>query len=68
MSEHTEPGPYTVGPWRAHLADQRRRREDLTARQMRTIGQRRADAEGKLARHLKEAHHRPEVSPPQRDD
>jgi hypothetical protein len=55
MSEHTEPGPGGPGP--AQHAAPARRREDLTTHQMRTIGQRRAAAEEKLARHLKEAHH-----------
>jgi hypothetical protein len=55
MSEHTEPGP--GGPVPAQDAAPARRREDLTTHQMRTIGQRRTDAEEKLARHLKEAHH-----------
>ena len=50
MSEHTEPGPAErAAPWR--------RREDLTTHQLRAVGQRRADAEEKLARHLKEARH-----------
>ena len=56
MSEHTESGPYAAAPGPAQLAGHQRR-EDLTTRQLRTIGQRRADAEQKLARHLKEAHH-----------
>jgi hypothetical protein len=54
MSEHTEPGAVGSGP--AQRAAQARRREDLSTHQMRTVGQRRADAEEKLARHLKEAH------------
>jgi hypothetical protein len=46
MSEPTDPGPtQRPAPWT--------RREDLTTHQMRTIGQRRAAAEEKLARHLK---------------
>ncbi|MGO4807925.1 hypothetical protein AB4089_22735 [Arthrobacter sp. 2MCAF15] len=57
MSEHTEPGPGGPGP--AQHPAPRRHREDLAPHQMRTVGQRRADAEEKLARHLKEAqaHH-----------
>jgi hypothetical protein len=55
MSEHTEPGAGGPGP--AQRAAPARRREDLTTHQMRTVGQRRADAEEKLALHLKEAHH-----------
>jgi hypothetical protein len=54
MSEHTESGAGGPGP--AQSTTPARRREDLTTHQMRTVGQRRADAEEKLARHLKEAH------------
>jgi uncharacterized protein YfcZ (UPF0381/DUF406 family) len=51
MSEHAEPGPG------AGETGHQGRREDLTTHQMRTVGQRRADAEEKLARHLKQARH-----------
>ena len=64
MSEHTEPGPDAGGARRAQRAGHQRRREDLTTHQMRTVGQRRADAEEKLARHLKEAHHPAGEQPP----
>ncbi|MDF9750459.1 hypothetical protein M2428_001910 [Arthrobacter sp. ES3-54] len=57
MSEHTEPGPDAVRAGRAQRAGHQGRREDLTTHQMRTIGQRRADAEEKLARRLKEGRH-----------
>jgi hypothetical protein len=59
MSEHTDPGPGGGGSPRAQCAGQQGRREKLTTHQMRTIWQRRADAEEKLARHLKEARHTP---------
>lgn len=55
MSEHTEPGPGAVRAGWAQRAGHQGPREDLTTHQMRTIGQRRADAEEKLARRLKEA-------------
>jgi hypothetical protein len=64
MSEHTQSGPDAVGPGPAQRAGHQRRREDLSTHQMRTVGQRRADAEEKLARHLKEAHHPAEERPP----
>lgn len=63
MSGYTEPSPGTGGGGRAQRAGHQGRREDLTTHQMRTIGQRRADAEEKLARHLKEAH-QPAGEPP----
>jgi hypothetical protein len=57
LSEHPNPGPaQRAAPWRS--------REDLTTHQLRTVGQRRADAEEKLARHLKEAHHLAAEHPP----
>jgi hypothetical protein len=62
MSEHTEPGAGGPGP--AQRAAPARRREDLTTHQMRTVGQRRADAEEKLALHLKEAPRPAEEQPP----
>lgn len=57
MSEHTKPGPaQRAAPWRSL--------EDLTTHQLRAVGQRRADAEEKLARHLKEANHPTGEHPP----
>lgn len=55
MSEYTEPGRDAAGA--AQRAGHQRRREDLTTRQLLSVGQRRADAEEELARYLKEAHH-----------
>jgi hypothetical protein len=57
MSEQAEPDSETLGTGRTHRAERQGRREDLSTHQMRTIGQRRADAEEKLARHLREARH-----------
>lgn len=62
MSEHTEPGAGGLRP--GQPAGHQRRREDLTTQQMRTVGQRRADAEEKLARHLREANHPAGGHPP----
>jgi len=57
MSEHADPGPaQRAVPWT--------RREDSTTHQLGTIGQRRAAAEEKLARHLKEEHHLAAEHPP----
>lgn len=63
MGEHTEPGRSSTGPGPTRLTGHQRRREDLTPHQLRTIGQRRADAEEKLARHLREAQHLPGKRP-----
>ncbi|MET3923183.1 hypothetical protein [Arthrobacter sp. UYEF20] len=64
MSEHTAPGPDAIGARPAQRAGHQGRREDLTTHQMRTIGQRRSDAEEKLARHLKEGRHPAGEHPP----
>jgi hypothetical protein len=57
MSEHTESDPGAGGSRSTQRGGQQWRREDLSTHQLRTIGQRRADAEEKLARHLREARH-----------
>jgi hypothetical protein len=57
MSEHSEPGPAAGGAGRARGGGYHVRGENLTTQQMRTIGQRRADAEEKLAHHLEQARH-----------
>jgi hypothetical protein len=57
MSEQTESDPGAGGSRSTQRAGHQWRREDLTTHQLRTIGQRRADAEEKLARHLREARH-----------
>ena len=69
MSETTEPvpmGPPAESTARQHegtvLGGPRPPRENVSTRQMRTVGQRRHDAEEKLARHLEQARHHHEAA------
>ncbi|MHA7224431.1 hypothetical protein ACX80S_19390 [Arthrobacter sp. RHLT1-20] len=58
MDEITERVPVRSGPASPDRIDRGFRRpvhENLTTRQMRAVGQRRHDAEEKLARHLEQA-------------
>jgi hypothetical protein len=58
MSEHSDPVPGVGGSQGIQRARHQGRRENLTTHQTRTVWQRRADAEEKLARHLQEARRR----------
>ena len=65
MSETTEPvpmGPPAESTEGTVPGGPRPGRENVSTRQMRTIGQRRHDAEEKLARHLEEARHHHEAA------
>jgi hypothetical protein len=68
MSETIEPvpmGPPAETTEGAPPGGSRPPRENVSTRQMRTVGQRRHDAEEKLARHLEEArHHHPAAEHP----
>ena len=65
MSETTEPvpmGPPAESTEGTVPGGPRPHRENVSTRQMRTIGQRRHDAEEKLARHLEQARHHHEAA------
>ncbi|SFT85025.1 hypothetical protein SAMN04487915_10425 [Arthrobacter sp. ov118] len=65
MSETTEPvpmGPPAESTEGTVPGGPRPHRENVSTRQMRTIGQRRHDAEEKLARHLEQARHHQEAA------
>ena len=65
MSETTEPvpmGPPAESTEGTVPGGPRPHRENVSTRQMRTVGQRRHDAEEKLARHLEQARHHHEAA------
>ncbi|WP_427019292.1 hypothetical protein ACQCSX_22265 (plasmid) [Pseudarthrobacter sp. P1] len=67
MSEHTNAGPAPENAGAARHSSPDGPHENLSTQQMRTIGQRRSDAEEKLARHLEQAEHPPAEKHPAAD-